>query len=197
MNAILQSAINNGTLPVSKARKITAVLTLENQNEWIEKAQALPTRRLEQEVARVLPQEAVSERLKFVSAERLELRVGISKELQALVEVYLEVKDPVKRAERIMNRKSGTPKNDADSCVTGHVDGANREPIPASVRHQVQFRDGGKCAHVNARGERCENRRWLDVHHIQPRSMGGDNRLENLQLLCSAHHRSEHARETG
>jgi 5-methylcytosine-specific restriction endonuclease McrA len=216
---VLQSAIRSGVLPVSKARKITPVLTLDNQDEWIEKARLLPTRKLEEEVAQVAPREAVPERLKFVSAERLELRVGISKSLQekldrvrdlesqrtaraasledtleALTEVYLETKDPMKRAERVMKRKSEAPKNDADACVTVTHAGS-RKPIPAIIRHRIQLRDGGQCAHVNERGERCENRRWLDVHHIRPKNLGGENSLENLTTLCSAHHRAEHLGE--
>ena len=45
------------------------------------------------------------------------------------------------------------------------------------------------------RGERCENRRWIDVHHVRPRSLGGANTLENLVMLCSAHHRMVHERK--
>ena len=76
---MLQTAIAEGALSVSKARKITPVLTLENQSEWIEKAKTLPQRQLEQEVARELPREDVPERLRFITESRLELRVGICK----------------------------------------------------------------------------------------------------------------------
>ena len=68
-----------GSLSVSKARKITPVLTLANQDEWVEKAKLLSTRKLEEEVARVAPREATPERIKFVTEDRLELRLGISK----------------------------------------------------------------------------------------------------------------------
>lgn len=128
---MLQSAIRNGTLPVSKARKITPVLTLENQAEWIEKAKILSSRKLEEEVARIAPREAPPERMKVIAEDRVELRLGISKTVQdklkrvqdlesqraaravrleetleALLDVYLESKDPVKRAERVI-KKSG------------------------------------------------------------------------------------------
>jgi 5-methylcytosine-specific restriction endonuclease McrA len=211
---VLQSAIQNGDLSVSKARKIAPVLTLAPE-EWIEKAKTLPSRRLEEEVARVLPREAAPERLKPVSEDRVELRMGISKALEeklrrvqdlesqrtgraasmeetleAMVDIYLEVKDPVKRAERILKRGGRQP-------VTGQVgskSSENHSPIPAAIRHQIQLRDGGRCTHVNPQGSRCENRRWLDVHHVLPRSEGGTNALGNLATLCSAHHRWEHRR---
>jgi hypothetical protein len=38
----------------------------------------------------------------------------------------------------------------------------------------------------------CRNRLWLDLHHIRPRSLGGDHRAGNLICLCSAHHRLIH-----
>ena len=217
---VLQSAIESGALSVSKARKITPVLTVANQREWIEKAKLLPTRKLEEEVARVAPKEATPEGIKFISEDRVELRLGLSKvaqeklkrvqdlesqrtarpvsieeALEAMLDVYLESKDPVKRAERMMKRKMKTIENNAPACVTGHVDrheSRNRDPIPVVVRHQANLRDEGQCAHLNEQGKRCENRRWIDLHHIRPRSLGGTNTLENLITVCSAHHRMEH-----
>ena len=166
---VLQSAIRSGTLSVTKARKIAPVLTLANQEEWIEKAISLPSRKLEQEVARVAPKEAAPERMKFVAEDRLELRIGISKELkeklkrvrdleaqrtgrtvsvedtlETLLDVYLEAKDPVKRAERVMKRKNEAKDNNADASVTGHTNrvktSENRVSIPAIIRHQVPSR---------------------------------------------------------
>ena len=218
---VLQSAIESGTLSVSKARKITPVLTLANQEEWVEKAKSLSTRQLEEEVVRVAPKQATPERIKIVSEDRVELRLGLSKAakeklkrvqdlesqrtarpvsieeaLEALLAVYLESKDPIKRAERVMNRKKKrVAADDAPACVTGHVEryrSENREPIPAIVRHQALLRDEGRCAYLNELGERCENRRWIDLHHIRPRRLGGANTLGNLITLCSAHHSMQH-----
>jgi hypothetical protein len=214
----LQSAIQKGLLSVSKARKITPVLTTENQGEWVAKAQALSTRKLEQEVAKIAPQAAVPERMKFVAEDRLELRVGISKVLQeklkraqdlesqrtgravsleetleALAAVYLEKKDPLQRAHRAAERNGV---HVAGACVTGQVSetkpSVNREAIPAAILHQVRRRDEGRCVHQDAGGRRCESRRWIHIHHVQPRGKGGPNTVENLITLCSAHHRMEH-----
>ena len=218
---VLQSAIRSGCLSVSKARKITPILTLENQDEWVEKAMVLSTRKLEEEVARVEPREATPERMKFVSEDRLELRLGISKAmkeklkrvqdmeaqrtarpvsieetLEALVNIYLELKDPVKRAERVLKRNADRTESNAAASVMGHTSrvkpSENRVAIAASVRHQVRLRDGGQCTYRNQQGHRCESQRWIDIHHVQARSLGGGNTLENLITLCSAHHRREH-----
>jgi hypothetical protein len=210
---VLQTAIQSGALTVSKARKITSVIVLENQEEWVSKALTLSTRKLEQEVARVNPREAVKESLKFVSEERLELKLGVSLELegkikrvqdlesqrtsrpvsleealQAAVDTYLERKDPLIKAERILNKSVNSP-------VTCQVDSGVdlKKNIPSYIKNNVMRRDGGRCAHRDHQGRRCSNRRWLDVHHVKPRVNGGDHSLENLMTLCSAHHGMEHA----
>jgi hypothetical protein len=215
---LLQSAIQEGTLSVSKARKITPVLTLENQEEWIEKAKTLPQRQLEQEVAREIPREDVPERIKFVSESRMELRMGISKEIEeklrhvqdlesqrtghhvrieetlaTLLEVYLEVKDPVRRADRILKKESiKVSEHVARHAEKEKTKPAHLAPIPSAIKHRVTKRDRGRCTHVDLKGKRCGNRRWIEIHHIVPRSKGGTNSPENLRTLCHSHHKLEH-----
>lgn len=216
---VLQAAIQNGSLSVSKARKIAPVLTRANQAEWIERAQALSSRKLEAEVARVAPREAVPERMKPIAEDRIELRLGISKSTQeklrrvqdlesqrtasavrleetlgALLDLYLEAKDPVKKADRVLKKMAQTQKNsndDAPACVPGHVTG-NRPHLPAQIRHEVTLRDDGRCTQLSKEGIRCDNRRWLDIHHVKPKSLGGTDTVANLVTLCSAHHKMKH-----
>ncbi len=72
--------------------------------------------------------------------------------------------------------------------------------LPAELEHAVYLRDQGQCAFEHLRYGRCESRVWLQVHHRVPVSRGGQNRLENLQTLCTAHHRMQHKKhpsETG
>ncbi|MCB9083780.1 MAG: HNH endonuclease [Bdellovibrionaceae bacterium] len=67
-----------------------------------------------------------------------------------------------------------------------------RRPLPAATKHQVMLKFAGRCSHVNHQGERCRERRFLEIHHLTPVSLGGSNLLENLTLLCSGHHRAQH-----
>jgi hypothetical protein len=156
----------------------------------------------------VNPKEATPERTKYVSENRLELKMGISQEmfeefkrvqdleskrtsktasmeetLHALLKVYLDVKDPMKRAERILS-------------VPGRVNQLSRSTKgPAAiVKYQIIKRDKGCCTYRDKNGNRCENTRWTEIHHILPRSKGGDHRLENLTTLCSTHHKHVHTR---
>jgi len=51
----------------------------------------------------------------------------------------------------------------------------------------VLTRDRHKC-----RTPGCNHTKFLEVHHIKPRTAGGNNRTENLITLCSACHRFWH-----
>jgi hypothetical protein len=38
----------------------------------------------------------------------------------------------------------------------------------------------------------CQNATWLDLHHLEPRSEGGGNSLDNVICVCGSHHRAAH-----
>jgi hypothetical protein len=54
---------------------------------------------------------------------------------------------------------------------------AKRTHIPSAVQEAVYLRDGGKCKH-------CGTTRDLQFDHILPHSKGGNDTVDNLQLLC-------------
>jgi Domain of unknown function (DUF222)/HNH endonuclease len=58
--------------------------------------------------------------------------------------------------------------------------------IPGWLNQQLQWRD------QSCRFPGCEHTRWLHAHHITHWPDGGHTNLENLTLLCSAHHRLLH-----
>jgi hypothetical protein len=64
---------------------------------------------------------------------------------------------------------------------------ADSRNIPAPVRRAVGARDGGRCAFVAPNGHRCDERRFLEFHHLIPYAAGGKPTLENIQLRCRAH----------
>ena len=65
----------------------------------------------------------------------------------------------------------------------------NRATIPPSMRREVLMRDRYRC---RVRG--CGHAGFLELHHIVPRSEGGENRPENLVTLCASCHRLLHER---
>lgn len=74
--------------------------------------------------------------------------------------------------------------------VDGPLEGATRakQTIPPATRRQVMRRDGGRCI---APG--CRNHRFLDAHHLQPKSEGGSHDADNIGILCGNHHDQVHA----
>jgi len=62
------------------------------------------------------------------------------------------------------------------------------QTIPPATRRQVMRRDRGRCVVPG-----CQNHRFLDVHHLLPRSEGGGHDPDQLAVLCGSHHRAAHA----
>ncbi|HEV8353961.1 MAG TPA: HNH endonuclease signature motif containing protein [bacterium] len=59
--------------------------------------------------------------------------------------------------------------------------------IPAEVKRQVWKRDGGACAFVAPNGRRCNERGFLEFHHVDPYAVGGKATIDNIELRCRAH----------
>jgi 5-methylcytosine-specific restriction endonuclease McrA len=69
--------------------------------------------------------------------------------------------------------------------------------IPADVKRAVYERDAGRCTFTSACGERCGERRFLQIDHIVPRALGGKPTVENLRFLCGPHNQHEAERKLG
>jgi hypothetical protein len=78
---------------------------------------------------------------------------------------------------------------DVGAAPSPHV-GARRatQTIPPATRRAVMRRDRGRCVVPG-----CNNHRFLDVHHLDPRAEGGGHHPDRLVVLCGAHHRAVHA----
>jgi hypothetical protein len=63
----------------------------------------------------------------------------------------------------------------------------NTTTIPPAVRRAVLARDRHRCQSPG-----CGRTRFLEVHHVRPRTRGGSNAQANLVTLCSACHRLAH-----
>jgi hypothetical protein len=114
----------------------------------------------------------------------------LERALEQMADLFLESKDPVRRAERITQKKLAAASK-ANQHVLSKVAAParksppavarqTRSPIPAAIRHQVMLRDRGECQGTTPQGTRCGCRQWTDIHHIRPVSLGGSNEAENL-----------------
>ena len=105
--------------------------------------------------------------------------------IKAMANQYLERNCPLRKAKRAYLKKAKV----APAPKQG------RQPIPASLKHQIRLRDNFQCTAANPRGSRCDQKRWLVLNPIKPIASGGLNTLETLRTLCSFHHPLRHASE--
>jgi hypothetical protein len=131
--------------------------------------------------------------------------VSTEEALFILMKEAHEQHDPVRKAERSKARKA---KKQTSSSRAGAISKLEEKPnsgsreqdirpersrsLPAAVHHEVTLRDQGRCIHVPSSGRRCKNKRWIDQHHVLPFAHGGKHTADNLQTLCSAHHKIRH-----
>ena len=65
--------------------------------------------------------------------------------------------------------------------------GRKTRTVPTAISRAVRARDGCRCTFPG-----CENRRYLQCHHVWHWSRGGETSLDNLILLCHKHHTLVH-----
>ena len=208
----ISEAVTHGQLTLSQARRIVPVITQENHDQWIEKAKTLSQGELERAVAAANPSARIKERLRPVAKQVSELKVPVDPDTEAnlnalkdilsqkqgkaasleevirwAAQVTREKFDPVRRAARAVSLGNRVG-NKLGNKRPAQPPKSGRQPIPASVKHPVVLRDEGRCVFVGPDGGRCRQKRWLHVHHGQPVQRGGKNTVDNLRLLCSAHH---------
>jgi hypothetical protein len=57
----------------------------------------------------------------------------------------------------------------------------------ATVKRVVWVRDLGRCAYIGPSGHRCNERRFVEFHHVDPYALGGEATVENIELRCRRH----------
>jgi hypothetical protein len=53
------------------------------------------------------------------------------------------------------------------------------------------MRDLGACAFIGATGHRCNERRFVEFHHVDPHALGGEATVDGIQLRCRQHNAYE------
>ena len=64
---------------------------------------------------------------------------------------------------------------------------AGSRHVPADIQRRAWQRDAGQCGYVSKDGRRCTERSYLEFHHAEPYSLGGEATVENISLRCRAH----------
>jgi hypothetical protein len=98
--------------------------------------------------------------------------------LNAMADLALKKWDPTEKAKRARSRRPARDEvKKRDAPVPAPVRVNRSRYVPAAIRHLVYLRDQGKCTN-------CGSRKFLEVDHVHPFSLGGQTKTENLRLLC-------------
>ncbi len=195
----LKLGMESGKLSLSKVNRITGVVNKENLSHWMDLAKGTK-RNLEKEIARIQPEKAIPEEARYQKAGDT-LRVQIS--FSVTHEEYAEFE----RARDLLSQKSKRPATIGEVQVAAiaelnqkldplkkpiRQETAGTTKLTMTLKRKVHHAHNSQCTHVDQNGERCTQRRHLDIHHIIPKANGGTDDESNLTILCSGHHRAHH-----
>jgi len=57
----------------------------------------------------------------------------------------------------------------------------------AAVKRAVWIRDLGRCRFIGRTGHRCNERRFVEFHHLDPHALGGEASVDKIELRCRRH----------
>jgi 5-methylcytosine-specific restriction endonuclease McrA len=118
-----------GTITLSNARRVAAVLTPQNKNEWLERASLMSARQLEKEISKILPRAATREHATYVTPHRIKLELGLS-ETEMLK--FRRIQDQVSQS----RQKSATLEETLMELMNFYL--ARKCPIEKAKRHAVK-----------------------------------------------------------
>ena len=104
--------------------------------------------------------------------------------LKEALELLLDKKDPVRKAERVCKRS--VKKN---SDAPEHMPKKRSRYIPMAQRHNLYSGPRKQCSYVSPTSRRCQEMHGLEIDHIHMFSQGGSHSPENLRLLCPNHNK--------
>jgi len=92
-------------------------------------------------------------------------------------------------------RSSGDARSEASDAGSRSTHLSRSRHIPADVQRTVFVRDLGRCAFTSAEGRRCNERAFVEFHHVRPYAHDGPPTVANIQLRCQSHNAHEWHRE--
>jgi hypothetical protein len=62
-----------------------------------------------------------------------------------------------------------------------------RREVSAADKRAVWVRDLGRCRYIGPSGHRCNERRFVEFHHVDPYALGGETTVDKIELRCRRH----------
>ena len=63
--------------------------------------------------------------------------------------------------------------------------------IDAAAERAVRERDENRCAFIGKSGRRCAEKKFVQLHHVDPWALGGGKSVDELSLRCRRHNQYE------
>ncbi len=223
----VKQKLETGELSLSAASRVQVFFTqqsqedkiysLEEKKDLVELVQGKSYRETETILAEKSGGELPKpDRVKPLSEEKVELRLTISKEcmeqLDALRDLlahqlsgggYGEVLEKitqlaVQKLDPAQKKVRAPQKQEEKAPEAASTASAPKRYIPTTVKKQLWLHAQGHCQYRDPlTGHRCTSKFALQVDHRHPFAKNGSSELENLQLLCSSHHRSKTVQDYG
>ena len=139
----LQQSIAKGEISLNKAKRITAVINKDNQDQWLQMATEKTQRMLEREVALAQPEKAIQEKSTYLSSnEALCEKVQVKKNtLKIKLEIGLpeETMLKLRRAQDLVSQKRRESVNLASTIETLVEDFIKRQdPVEKAKRQKIR-----------------------------------------------------------
>jgi hypothetical protein len=199
--------LGEGTLNLTTVRLLARYLTAENHQALLTAAVHKSRRQVEELLARHFPQPDVAPSVRRLrvsprAPDRYEVRFTASAETceklrlaQDLLRHAIpsgDMAEIIDRALTVLLEDLARKKfaaTDRPRASRGTAPGSR--DLPAKVQRVVSLRDGGRCAFVGKGGRRCNERAFIEFHHLDPHGVGGEPTVENIELRCRAHNAYE------
>lgn len=156
-----------------------------------------PAIRISRPVAPIVPLREDGYKVQFTASKAIVDKLDRVKEmmrhrnpkgdLATLVEAALDLL--VAKLENERFAKTSRPRKTNRPCAEGTV--------PAATRREVFERDGEQCTWVDAEGNRCCERGWLEIDHVRAKGRRGSEAVINLRVLCKAHNQHHAVQDFG
>lgn len=208
----LLSALAGGMLSLTAVSKLAPFVDRVDAPELISRAEGKTAREIHEMLAPLRPESAKKDVVRVVAinvagAPSPVLRVDFS------FQAALALRDAIDRIRQLLSHKypggqleevllevakEYLLRHDPQRGLPGRVAPVKgSSTISALARRIVWSRDGARCSYIGTTGVRCLSRRFLEIDHVKPKSLGGDDTVANLRLLCRAHNDSERRRILG
>ena len=80
-------------------------------------------------------------------------------------------------ADEVLKKIDPMKKPSKSSAQNESVQQTGRITLPVGLKREAWKKDGGVCSYVDEKGEKCGSQHFLEVDHVWPVALGGENRI--------------------